>query len=165
MVSVCVQNLLLIVRGAPTQVADGFVGNLVQPKGEASRSHCRRAKSALLSRKRSSIKCKAFRATVSRFSPQLSSAPAGHLRLTLNRGAAQWALVHWAAATVAASSPTPWCSHCSDRMSRRLAAASFGRKHGVRQVSGSERCAETQGASCGLRRPSYNKSLQRSAQP
>jgi len=96
---------------------------------------------------------------------QVLTAPAIHLPRARNHSAVQRELVHCAAGPVVASSPTLWCSHCSARMSRRLVAASFGRMHGSRKVSGSERSARTQGARCELRRPSHNKSLQRAARP
>ena len=103
------EQKLLIVRGAPTQVAGRPVGKVVPLEGEAFCPHCRRAKVQFLNRTRSSIKCWAQRVAVSRFRPRLLPAPASHLQRLLNGPATHRFPVHCAAAPAVASPAGPWC--------------------------------------------------------
>ena len=103
---------MLLDRGAPTQVAGHSVGNLVPPKGSASRLNSRRGQVQFLGRQWSSIKCRTHREAVSGFRPPVFPAPAGHLLRLRSRRAAHMSRVHCAAAPAVASSPRPPCSHC-----------------------------------------------------
>ncbi len=92
------------VRGAPTHIAGDSVGKLVPPIGSALRPRCRRGQVALPC-KTVIDKVPVNRAAVSRFSPQVLTAPADHLRRTWQPPAGRRFLVHCAAASVSASSP------------------------------------------------------------
>jgi hypothetical protein len=84
--------------------ANRSVGQVVPRPGERSRGHRRRGKVARPSRKQSIHKVQPDRATVSKFCPQLPSAPASHRSRGRKPSAAQRLTVHCAAATVPAQS-------------------------------------------------------------
>ena len=75
------------------------------------------------------------RSAVSRFCPQVSSAPAGHLHLCWNRRAVQRARVHGTAEPVVETSSKPRCLK-RDWLLCQPVAASFWRKRGVGKSQG-----------------------------